>query len=143
MKRLSAVVLIALVIVVFSSGVSYASWPIIDVTAHGSTLSISVNGNPVDFAEQQAYITNGRTMVPISFVTDTLGARVIWDAKTRMVKIGADKMIAMYIDTRIAVREGEFIMLDAPPEMAGGQVMVPLSFVCEVMGAELTYTAKP
>lgn len=143
MKKVAVIGLIALVLSVFTNGVSYASWPTIDVTARDSIISVSVNGKPVDFTDQQPYITNGRTMVPVSFVSEVLGARVNWDASTQTVKIGADKLITMYIDTRIVVKEGEFITLDAQAEMANGQVMVPLSFVSEVLGAELTYSSLP
>jgi hypothetical protein len=45
-----------------------------------------VNGNTVRL-EMPAFLEQGSTMVPLSFVRDALGARVAWSADTRVVRI--------------------------------------------------------
>jgi hypothetical protein len=45
------------------------------------------NGNALNKLEVPAQIVNGRTMVPVRFVSETLGAEVDWDGATRTVKV--------------------------------------------------------
>lgn len=53
--------------------------------ALGSRQAI-VNGRPVGL-DVPAQIVGGRTMVPLRFVSETLGAHVTWDAASRMVAV--------------------------------------------------------
>lgn len=51
----------------------------------GSKLAL-VNGEQFEMSEE-AVIKNGRSFVPLEFVTESLGAQVIWDAETRSIHI--------------------------------------------------------
>jgi len=51
----------------------------------GSTVT-QVNGQEV-VIDSQAYIDNGRTMVPLRFIAESTGAHVTWDGQTRTVII--------------------------------------------------------
>ena len=51
-----------------------------------------VNGDVVTF-DTPSQIVNGRTMVPVRFVSEALGEKVDWDADTKTVIIG-DKLVA-------------------------------------------------
>lgn len=55
----------------------YQGLPIVNVTVDGQTIKGDV----------PAINLNGRTMVPVRFVTEALGAGVEWDAKTQTAKI--------------------------------------------------------
>jgi hypothetical protein len=46
----------------------------------------SVDGKEVKL-DQKAVIINGRTMVPVRFVSEALGAKVEWDAQNRTIQI--------------------------------------------------------
>ena len=46
----------------------------------------TVNGEPVQL-DAPAFITNGRTYLPVRFVAETLGAAVTWDAAAKTVTI--------------------------------------------------------
>jgi hypothetical protein len=46
----------------------------------------TVNGKNVAF-DTKAEFKNGRTMVPLRFVSEVLGAKVTWDQNTKTVDI--------------------------------------------------------
>lgn len=74
----------AFLIILLFSGIAYALSPI----------TIYVNGKEVK-SDVPAYINQGRTMVPIRFVSEALGAKVDWDAKTRSVIITTAEAAAL------------------------------------------------
>ena len=45
-----------------------------------------VNGKEIKL-DVAPYIVNGRTLVPIRFISETFGAEVIWDSTTKTVTI--------------------------------------------------------
>jgi hypothetical protein len=45
-----------------------------------------INGKTVTF-DTRAEFKNGRTMVPLRFVSEVLGAKVTWDQNTKTVDI--------------------------------------------------------
>lgn len=50
--------------------------------------ALEVNGNPI-ITESPAIIINGRTYVPVRFVSEAMGASVGWEQSTRTVKIAS------------------------------------------------------
>jgi len=46
----------------------------------------TVNGKATTL-EQGAVIKNGRTLVPLRFITEAMGATLVWDAATRTANI--------------------------------------------------------
>ena len=52
---------------------------------------VRVNGEIVDFPDGQPYVDeNNRTMIPVRFVTEALGAKVGWEGSTQTVTITKD-----------------------------------------------------
>lgn len=95
------------------------------------------------------YIKNGRTMVPIRFISEALGAKVDWDGNLRQITIQKDRYtIRMVIGSvDVFIREegkmGETQQkLDAPPEITSGRTFVPLRFISETFGAKLDWNAE-
>jgi len=94
------------------------------------------------------YIKNGRTMVPIRFISDALGAKVDWDGNLKQITIQKETLtIRMVIGSvDVFIREegkmGETQQkLDAPPEITSGRTFVPLRFISETFGASLDWNA--
>ena len=70
-----------------------------------------------------------RTIVPISFVAEKLGATVEWDETTRTVTILLD-------DQELSLTIGELSPgMDIPAQIINGRTMVPLRFISESLGA--------
>jgi len=83
-------------------------------------------------------IINGRTMVPLRFVSETFGAEIGWDgAEQKITLIFYGKTIELWIGRSTAMVNGEPMILDAPPTIINGRTMVPLRFCAETFGAEV------
>jgi hypothetical protein len=95
------------------------------------------------------YIKNGRTMVPIRFISEALGAKVDWDGNLRQITIQKDRFVIRMVigSVDVFIREegkmGETQQkLDAPPEITSGRTFVPLRFISETFGAKLDWNAE-
>jgi len=85
-------------------------------------------------------IINGRTMVPVRFIGEALGASFLWEEKTRKVSyIYKDMLIEIFIDQRQAFVDRQPIILDAAPFIIDGRTLVPLRFVSEQLGAAVVW----
>lgn len=86
--------------------------------------------------------SNGRTLVPLRFVSENLGAGVEWLAATRQVVISSgDQKIVLTLGSDAAVVNGQIRELDCPAELAGNSTCVPLRFVSENLGASVAYAS--
>jgi len=86
----------------------------------------------------------GRTLVPIRFISENVGAKVGWDQATKTVTLDLnDKQISLQINNHIAVVNGKEINLpdNVPAKLMGNneqyRTMVPVRFVSEHLGLEV------
>ena len=85
-------------------------------------------------------IENGTTLVPVRFITETLGATVDWDANTRKATIkSAAYDIVFTIGSTSYTVNGSGKTLLAAPKIVGSSTMVPLRAISEAMGAKVDY----
>ncbi|MBC7337338.1 MAG: copper amine oxidase N-terminal domain-containing protein, partial [Clostridia bacterium] len=89
----------------------------------------------------EAYVdASGRTMVPLRFVSESLGFTVTWEAKTRQATIrGAGREVCLQIGQSRAVVDGREKRLDTVPVIYRDRTMVPLRFVAETFGLEVDW----
>ncbi|AYO31275.1 copper amine oxidase N-terminal domain-containing protein [Biomaibacter acetigenes] len=109
-------------------------------------MTVKVNGKEISFPDQQPYLNkDGRTMVPVRFISESLGAKVSWDEKTKTVTItgkdraGESRTVKLKIGENKAVINGKAVTFDTRAEFKNGRTMVPLRFVSEVLGAKVTW----
>ncbi|WP_054668851.1 copper amine oxidase N-terminal domain-containing protein [Calditerricola satsumensis] len=98
-----------------------------------------VNGEPVSF-DVPPVIENGRTLVPIRAVAESLKAKVQWIEKTKTVIIERDGVVVkLTINQRVAIVNGRKVMLDVPATIRGGRTIVPMRFISEALGAKVEW----
>ncbi|TYP53332.1 phosphodiester glycosidase family protein [Thermosediminibacter litoriperuensis] len=104
-------------------------------------LTVKVNGAEMAFPDQQPYINSEhRTMVPVRFISESLGARVNWDEKNKMVIIeGNGHKISLKVGDKKATVNGRTVPFDTKAELKNSRTMVPLRFVSEVLGAKVLW----
>jgi len=86
------------------------------------------------------YVEAGRTMVPLRFITEHLGATVIWNEQERTIDVTkAGKSIRLTIDSNKAEVSGEELALDAPPRIVNGTTFVPLRMISEQFGLRVDH----
>ncbi|NMW86031.1 hypothetical protein HKO22_09890, partial [Peptoniphilus sp. AGMB00490] len=81
-------------------------------------------------------IRNDRTMLPLRYVAEAIGADVNWDAKTRTATFTKDGLTAVIqIDSdEIVLSNGKTIKMDAKPLNINDRILVPVTNVANVFG---------
>ncbi|MBP7732903.1 MAG: PQQ-binding-like beta-propeller repeat protein [Caldisericia bacterium] len=98
-----------------------------------------LNGKQVAL-DAPARIINGRTMVPIRFISESFGCKVEWDAKEGKVTIiRNDITIRLWKGKNTAKVNTEEKKLDSPPIIIKGRTFVPLRFISEPFGAVVAW----
>lgn len=102
--------------------------------------TLLINGTAVS-VEKPYVVGKGVTLVPVRVITEAFGAEVGWIAETRTITLDyPDVKIILQIDNPIAEVNGRAeTLLSAPELTANGFTMVPLRFISENFGAEVSY----
>jgi hypothetical protein len=105
-------------------------------------IRVVIFGTAVDFPDQQPIESNGRILVPLRGVFERLGASVDWDPSTQTIS-------ARRRDVRVKLAVGQLdasvndrdVHLDVAATLVGGSTMVPLRFVGEAFGANVSWNS--
>jgi hypothetical protein len=103
-------------------------------------IQVVVDGTPVRFTGAQPQMIDGRVLVPLRGVMERLGAHVEWVPASQTVHAhrGATE-VALRIGQRTAQIGSRSVSLDVPAQIIRGSTMVPLRFVGEALGADVTW----
>lgn len=111
-------------------------------------ISLIFDGEPL-LTDVPAFLEEGRTMVPVRVIAETLNAQVTWEQSTRQVVISRSGMeIVLTVGSAEALVGGEAVRLyDSVPAtlcMVNGaaRIMAPLRFVSEQLGAEVQWDGE-
>ena len=92
----------------------------------------SNNPEVVPFAQ------DGRTLVPVRFISESLGADVDWDASTSTVTVKmGQKTIKMVLGNKAYTIDGEEKTLDVPAQTISGRTVIPLRAIVEALGKKV------
>jgi hypothetical protein len=103
-----------------------------------------VNDSPVKL-DVAPVITEGRTLLPIRWIAEPLGASVAWNSTERKVTITLkDTTIELWIGKNIAKVNGIDTPIDSTnskvvPEIINSRTMLPLRFVTENLGCDVQW----
>jgi hypothetical protein len=105
---------------------------------------IYVDGKKVSFPDQQPIINkDNRTLVPVRFVSETLGAKVGWNSKNKEVQINHEakqKDIKLWVNKKNYTVNGQSKTMDTKAELTKkSRVIVPLRFVSEGLEANVVW----
>lgn len=101
---------------------------------------VTVDGEAVKFNDQYPIIEDGRTLIPIRALGETLGAKVDWDEDDRSVTITrGGTEIELKIGDTSAYVDGAEHELDTAAEILNGRTMVPLRFAAETLGFDVDW----
>ena len=101
----------------------------------------------MDGGEQQMdvapYIDNGRTYLPVRYAAEACGVApgaITWNPAARQVTIAAGGCtVKLTVGSKIMTLNGLAICMDAAPEISGGRVMLPVRFLAQALGVEVTW----
>ena len=105
----------------------------------GKELSFIDNGN----GNVVPTIINGRTVVPVRFISEKFGAQVSWNDETQTVTVTeGNTTIKLVIDRAEIEINGEKKPLDAPAQVINGRTFIPLRAMTEAIGKKLIWDPR-
>jgi hypothetical protein len=112
------------------------------VVAASKPVNVYYNEAPLQFEDAPPVIVDGTTLVPFRTLFEALGFQVKW-VDTGGIKQATGTMdgltLQLTIDSRSAKVNGQDVPLEVPAQMMNGKTMIPLRFVSENSGYEVTF----
>ena len=99
-------------------------------------VEVQLNQNKINFPDAQPVLikSEGRTIVPVRFIAQQLGAVIHWDKKKQEVYITLnDKVIVLGINNNYAMINQNKVTFDSSARLMNGRTYVPLRFVSEAL----------
>ncbi|MFZ5649969.1 MAG: copper amine oxidase N-terminal domain-containing protein [Bacillota bacterium] len=105
----------------------------------GINPSVKVRGYELKF-DVPPVIKEGRTLIPVRAIMNSLGAEVKWDGATKTVTvIRGEQTIVFVLDSRTVTVNGAEQQIDYPAQLISSRTFVPIRFIAETFGAKVSY----
>ena len=132
------------VILFMGLGFIYANSNTGEILAHSDNIKITVNGERISLPDAQPFIDeNGRTQVPVRFVSEALGADVGWDGNTKTVTVEqARNKISLVVGKSEYTVNSKKMEMDTSVIIVEDRTFVPARYVAEALGAEVDWDSK-
>jgi hypothetical protein len=112
---------------------------VIELQIHQRTSFVNGEEHEMDVAP---YISNGRTMVPLRFVSEAFQAEVQWNSKLQEISIqDRDTTIVLTIGSNKMRVNDNVITLDVPPVIRTSRTFVPIRAISEALQAAVEWNA--
>ncbi|MBP1934839.1 copper amine oxidase N-terminal domain-containing protein [Ammoniphilus resinae] len=100
-------------------------------------INVIINGEKQEY-DQPPVLQNGRTLVPLRGIFETLGAKVNWNQVEKKVTATKDnQMIVLTIGSYQAEINDKLHKLDVEAKTINYRTMVPLRFIGEALGEDV------
>jgi N-acetylmuramoyl-L-alanine amidase len=133
MNRLIRLAFFTIVAVIFSAAASFAASGAIGITFDGVDL----------ITDTPPVIEEGRTLAPVRAIFEAMGGTVTWDgASGEVTLVGPDAEIKLTVGSTDAYINGTVTALDVPARIINGRTMIPVRFVSEALGCEVSWDEK-
>ncbi|MDQ2086591.1 serine hydrolase [Herbivorax sp. ANBcel31] len=114
------------------------------VIAETQDIIVKIEGETVDFPDAEPFINeDSRTLCPVRFIAENLGADVKWDGDAKTVSITKDSTdILLTIDESTALVNGTEKEFDTAPQIFEDRTYVPLRFISETFNMDVDWDAE-
>ena len=103
-------------------------------------ISVNLNGENVEFANQAPVIVEGRTLIPLRGVFEKLGYEIGWDAETKSATFTKDNtVVKVTVNANSFTLNGSLVNLDVPAQIVNGSMMLPLRAIGEATGLKVDW----
>lgn len=129
MKKFKKLSIVAIILAMFFSVCVFAA----------RDIKITLNGQNVE-TDAAPFIENGRTLVPIRVISESLGYDVDWDEVTRSVSVkNDDKVVELVIDSKTVFIDNKVEEIDVAPiiQSETNRTFVPIRFIAEAFGVDV------
>jgi carboxyl-terminal processing protease len=98
-----------------------------------------VNGQEIALKEKP-FIENGRTYIPLRFVSESLGLKVEWQQETGKILVYQEGGTVIFTPgSSTAFRGGQEYSFDAPVVLRNGRSYLPVRFLIELIGGQVDW----
>ncbi len=106
-------------------------------------ITVTLDGNQIEFPDAKPYLYKDRTLVPIRFISEAMGADVSWNSGEQEVTIvkGKDTIITHILSSR-ATLNGVLYTFDVPAMIKADRTFVPLRFIAELLNCDVEWNEK-
>jgi hypothetical protein len=96
----------------------------------------------IDDNNTKPYLNNGRTMVPLRFISENLGCSVKWQAENQLIVLSSsDKTIKLNLNKSEMYINDKMVWLDAAPEIKNDRTYVPLRAISEALNKKVYFNS--
>jgi len=104
-------------------------------------VQVNMDGQTLAFPDTQPQMKYDTVLVPIRPVLERMGGEVHWDDATQSVTANVNgKEVELKINGFVATVDGKYQDLQNAPVMVDGRAMVPMRFLADAFGAQLTWS---
>ena len=104
---------------------------------------LKINGNDTQVETAPYVVGEGVTMVPIRVITEAFGAVVEWNEEEQSITITYEGVeMRLVVGSIEATINGRTLTMLSPPEVYNDRTMVPLRFISENFGADVSYDGE-
>lgn len=99
-------------------------------------------GEVIKSMDATPYASNGRTMLPIKYVSEALGisqSDIHWNQQTKTVTIYTDETITLKLGSPIMTINDENITMSAVPEAINGRTFIPVAEITRALKVETNW----
>ena len=127
-KKLAGLILTVIMIITFCIPVQAAD-----------PITVFLDGRALSF-DVAPVIDNGRVLVPMQAIFEDLGAVVSWDSESGTATGVKDEVtVILPVGSIFPTINGEAQTLDVPAKIIYGRILVPLRFVAEAFGGNVSW----
>jgi len=104
-------------------------------------VAVTINGEKFAFPDAKPFIDErSRTLVPLRFISEALGAEVAWDGETKTVTITKGEDVISYtVGEMKADKNGEEITFDTYGMIKEDRTFVPVRYISELLGCSVDW----
>ena len=102
-------------------------------------VQVHVDGVALNFEDVGPRIENGRTLVPLRAVCETIGLQVSWSEDKLISVTNGETTVSMRAGEKEICINGESFSLDVAPKIIDGRTLLPIRAVLEAFGCSLEW----
>ncbi|SHJ92972.1 stalk domain-containing protein [Tepidibacter formicigenes] len=122
--------------------------PVPTLYVQDKTINVNIDGKDIIFPDEKPVIFDGRTIVPVNFIVENLGAKITLDKNKKIVNIETE-----YTDIKMTIEDKEVLIyhkydltgepekieLDVPAKVINDKIYIPLRFISSVVGYNIIW----
>ncbi len=121
--------------------VFFSALLLLAVNTYADDISLSLNGESIEFPTAQPFIMGNRVFIPLRGVFEKLGYEISWDSDTKTaLLVSSNKTIEVSANkNHVTIDKSTAVALDLPVQIVDGTMMIPLRAVGTAAGIDMEW----